>query len=104
VAGEVARAEARLERARAAGAALERSARLATLRLTLTTEGPAAAPEEEGRFVGALTDSWDRLTGVAAWLLGALVLLAPLVALAALAAVGAARLRARSARRLMGSA
>lgn len=100
----VARAEAALERTRAARAALERSARLATLRLTLTTEGPPAAPEEEGRFVGALTDSWDRLAGAAAWLIGALVLLAPLAALAVIAALGVGRLRARSARRLMGSA
>ena len=104
LAGEVARTQAWLERARATSAALERSARLATLRLTLTTQGPPAPPQDEGRFVGALTDSWDRLAGAAAWLLGALVLLAPFAALAALAAVAAGRLRARSTRRLMGSA
>lgn len=98
------RAGRRLERAQAAVAAERRAARLATLRLTLTTEGPAAAPVEEGRFAGPIADAGDRLARALAWLLGALVLLAPVAALAALSAWGARRMRGRAARRLMRSA
>ncbi len=100
----VMRAGARLERAQAAVAAQRRAARLATLELTLTTEGPAAAPAEEGRFTGPIAAAGDRLAGGLAWLLGALVLLAPFAVLAALAAWGTRRLRGRAARRLMRSA
>ncbi|WP_217923870.1 DUF4349 domain-containing protein [Miltoncostaea oceani] len=104
LARRVVRAEAALARAEAAVAAQRERARLAVVSLTLTTEGPPAAPREEGRFAGPIGDSGDRLAGALAWLLGALVLIGPFALLAALAAWAAHRHRGRSARRLMGSA
>jgi len=103
LARRVVRAEAALARAEAAVAAQRERARLAVVSLTLTTEGPPAAPREEGRFAGPITDSGDRLAGALAWLLGGLVLIGPFALLAALAAWGTHHLRARTARRLMGS-
>jgi hypothetical protein len=75
--------------------------RMATLRLTLTTEGPPAPPAHSGRIGGAIGRAGDRLGAAVAWVLGAVVLVGPFLALAALAAWGAVRLRARAERRLM---
>ena len=97
-------AEASLRAAEARATATRARADLARLNLTLTTEGPPAAPVKEGRFLGPLSDAGSRLAGATAWLLGALVLIGPFAAVALLAAWGAARLRRRSSRRLMGSA
>jgi hypothetical protein len=101
---EIARLEAARREAEDRRAAVRGRARLATLTLTLTTEAPPAAPADEGRFTGPLSDAGDRLAGAAAWILGALVLVGPFLAVAAAAAWGAARLRRRGARRLMGEA
>jgi hypothetical protein len=104
LAAELARAEASLARAEAQRAATERATRLATLRLTLTTQGPPPPITEEGRFMGPLSRAGARLGDATAWLLGALVLVGPFVLLAAGAGWGALRLRGRSRSRLMGSA
>ncbi len=97
----VVRAESALARAEAAVAAQRERARLAVVHLTLTTEGPPAVAEEEGRFAGPITGAGVRLADALAWTLGALVLLAPFAAVAALAVWGVTRLRGRSARRVM---
>ena len=96
-------AQARLRAAEARRGATRVRAELARLNLTLTTEGPPAAPVDEGRFLGPLSDAGSRLAGATAWLLGALVLIGPFAAVALLAAWGVARLRRRTGRRLMGS-
>jgi hypothetical protein len=101
---QVARAERDLTVAEARRSATRGQAGLARLNLTLTTEGPPAAPVDEGRFTGPLSDAGSRLAGATAWLLGAVVLIGPFAAAALLAAWGMARLRRRSGRRLMGSA
>ena len=90
--------------AEARRSATQGRADLARLNLTLTTEGPPAAPVDEGRFTGPLSDAGSRLAGATAWLLGALVLIGPFAVVALLAAWGAARVRRRTSRRLMGSA
>ena len=97
-------AEAGLRAAEARQGATRARADLARLNLTLTTEGPPAAPVKEGRFLGPLSDAGSRLADATAWLLGTLVLIGPFAAVALLAAWGAARLRRRTSRRLMGSA
>ncbi len=100
----VVRAEAEVARAEAAVAAQRRAAQLATLELTLTTDSTTTSgSQEEGRFTGPIADAGDRLAGGLAWLLGALVLLAPFAILAVLAAWGVRRMRGRGQRRLMGS-
>jgi hypothetical protein len=104
LAGALARAEASLRRAEAQRAATERATRLATLRLTLTTQGPPPPITGEGRFMGPLSRAGARLGDATAWLLGALVLVGPFVLLAAGAGWGMLRLRGRAQRRLMGSA
>ncbi len=96
-------AEASLRAAEARRGATRVRADLARLSLTLTTEGPPAAPVDEGRFLGPLSDAGSRLAGATAWLLGAVVLIGPFAVVALLAAWGAARLRRRTGRRLMGS-
>jgi uncharacterized protein DUF4349 len=75
--------------------------RMATLRLTLTTEGPPAPAAHAGRIGGAIGRAGDRLGMAVAWLLGAIVLVGPFLVVAVLAAWGVARLRARAERRLM---
>jgi hypothetical protein len=97
-------AEASLRTAEARRGATRVRAELARLNLTLTTEGPPAAPVKEGRFLGPLSDAGSRLAGATAWLLGALVLIGPFAVVALLGVWGAARLRRRTGRRLMGSA
>ena len=88
LAAELARAEAALARAEdARGATLDRTD-LATLRLTLTTEGPPAPAGEEGRFGGPISRAGDRLAGATAWLLGAAVLVGPFLLLALAAGWG----------------
>jgi hypothetical protein len=101
---QLARAEAQLRRAEDRHRATTDRATLATLHLTLTTEAPPPPPAEEGRFAGPIGSAGDRLADAVAWLLGALVLVGPFAAVALAGAWGAARLRRRSARRLMGSA
>jgi hypothetical protein len=103
LAAELARAEASLRRAEAVRAQTLSRTRLATVRLTLTTEGPPPPPVSEGRFGGPLSRASERLAEATAWLLGAIVLVGPFLLLAATAAWGALRLRGRSVRRLMGS-
>lgn len=104
LAGELARAEASLRRAEARRAATERATRLATLRLTLTTQGPPPPIADEGRFTGPLSRAGARLGDATAWTLGAVVLVGPFALLAAGTGWGALRLRGRAQRRLMGSA
>ena len=104
LAAELARVEASLARAVAQRAATERATRLATLRLTLTTQGPPPPVTGEGRFTGPLSRAGERLGDAAAWTLAAVVLVGPFALLAAGAGWGALRLRGRAQRRLMGSA
>jgi hypothetical protein len=104
LAAQLEAAQASLRAAEARQGATRARADLARLNLTLTTEGPPAAPVKKGRFLGPLSDAGSRLAGATAWLLGALVLIGPFAAVALLAAWGAARLRRRTSRRLMGSA
>jgi hypothetical protein len=104
LAAELARAEATLRQAVAQRAATERATRLATLRLTLTTQGPPPPITGEGRFTGPLSRAGERLGDAAAWTLAAVVLVGPFALLAAGAGWGALRLRGRAQRRLMGSA
>lgn len=100
---DLARAEAALRRAEEArGATLTRT-NLATLRLTLTTEGPPAPAVSAGRFEGPISRAGARLADSIAWILGALVLVGPFLLLAAAAAWGGLRLHGRSERRLMGA-
>ncbi len=103
-AAELARAEAVLRRAEGSRKEALSRTRLATLRLTLTTVGPPAPATNAGRFEGPISRAGGRLADATAWLLGALVLVGPFLLLAGAAAWGAARLRGRSERRLMGSA
>lgn len=103
LAAELARAEAVLRRAEEARAATLARARLATLRLTLTTEGPPPPATSAGRFGGPVSRAGERLADAAAWTIGAIVLVGPFLLLAAGAGWGALRLRGRSERRLMGS-
>lgn len=101
VAARLDRAERRLASLVAQRDALADRAAMAVVRLDLTTDAPAPAPEDESRIVAALADSWDRLAGMTAWTLGALLLVAPFVALAALALWIASRMRRASHRRLL---
>ena len=104
LAAELARVEAALHRAEdARGATLART-NLATLNLTLTTQGPPAPVAREGRFGGPISRAGGRLADATAWLLGAIVLVGPFLLLAGLAGWGVSRLRGRADRRLMGSA
>jgi len=104
LAAELARAEASLARAEETRAATLTRTELATLRLTLTTEGPPPPATGEGRFGGPVSRAGGRLADATAWLLGALVLVGPFLLLAAVAGWGALRLRGRSEHRVMGSA
>jgi hypothetical protein len=79
---------------------LER-ARLATLQLRLTTEGPAAVDEDENRFLAAFERSWEKLATVLEWAISAAVFLVPLGLLGWLGLALARNLRRREARRLM---
>ncbi len=99
LAGRLAAAERRLSTLIARRDAVADRAAMAVVRLELTTQSPPAPPTDRGRIVAALADSWDRLTGVTAWTLGALVLMAPFVALALLAAWGIGRGRRVGVRR-----
>ena len=104
LAREIARAQASLRRVDQARAETLARTRLATLRLTLTTEGPPAPIAEEGRFAGPISRAGGRLADGTAWALGAIVLVGPFVLLAAVAGWGVLRARGRSTRRLMGAA
>lgn len=97
----LAQAERRLASLEAQRDALADRADMAVVRLELTTVAPADPPQERGEIVAALADSWDRLAGITAWTLGALLLLAPFTALAALAMWIAWRARRSSERRLL---
>lgn len=104
LAGELARAEATLRGATKARELTVGRTRLATLRLTLTTEGPPDPAVAPGRFWGPISRAGGNLADAIAWTLGAVILVGPFMLLAAAAAWGALRVRARSTRRLMGSA
>jgi hypothetical protein len=103
LAAELARSEAVLRRVEEARAATLARTRLATLRLTLTTQGPPPPATSAGRFGGPVSRAGERLADAAAWTLGAIILVGPFLLLAAGAGWGALRLRGRSERRLMGS-
>ncbi|MDH3226481.1 MAG: DUF4349 domain-containing protein [Thermoleophilia bacterium] len=76
-------------------------ARMATIELLLTTDGPVAADEGENRFIAAFDRSWDRLATVLEWAISAAVFLVPLALLGWLGLALTRNLRRREAQRLM---
>lgn len=78
----------------------DRAAR-AVVRLDLTTAAPPDEPQQQGPIAAAVDDSWDRLIGVFAWLIGALMLLGPPALVLALALVASRRVGRRQRHRLL---
>ncbi len=79
---------------------LER-ARMSTIDLRLTTDGPAAVEEGENRFIAAFDRSWDRLAIVLEWVISAAVFLLPIGLLGWLGLALTRNLRRRGSDRLM---
>ena len=82
---------------------IQERARLATINLTLTTDGPAVVEDEENRFVAAFNRSADRLAVVLEWLISAAVFLLPVGLLGWLGLRLARTGRSRGVRRVMDS-
>jgi hypothetical protein len=95
--------ERRIAAAARQRAQLQERARLATLSLTLTTDGPAVE-KEENRFIVAFTRAADRLGVVLEWLISAAVFLLPAGALAWLGYRALAGARRHQDRRVLESA